>query len=317
MRWIEERTHELNSDGSMQIVYGIDGRRELTEEVLDHLDGYKGSRPVRIGNGAYGQLQLDIYGELIDAVYLFDKYGTPISYDFWIHIRGLVNWVCDNWQRTDEGIWEVRGGQQHFVYSKVMCWVAIDRALRLADKRSFPADDEKWKRTRNQIYEEIMERGWNPDIQAFVQAYETDTLDASNLIMPLVFFVSPTDPRMIKTLDAINRSPESGGLVSDSLVHRYDVSKTVDGLSGKEGTFNICTFWLVEALTRAGWGDPSRLDDARLMFEKMLSYANHLGLYAEEIGPNGEALGNFPQAFTHLALISAAFNLDRTLAGRG
>ena len=317
MRWIEECTHELNSDGSMQIMYGIGGRRELTEEVLDHLDGYKGSRPVRVGNGAYGQLQLDIYGELIDAVYLYDKYGTPISYDFWIHIRGLVNWVCDNWHRTDEGIWEVRGGQQHFVYSKVMCWVALDRALRLADKRSFPADDEKWKRTRNQIYEEIMVRGWNPDRKAFVQAYDSDTLDASNLIMPLVFFVSPTDPRILSTLDAINRSPENRGLVSDSLVHRYDVERTEDGLSGKEGTFNICTFWLVEALTRAGWGDPSRLDDARLMFEKMLSYANHLGLYAEEIGPNGEALGNFPQAFTHLALISAAFNLDRALGDRG
>jgi len=317
MRWVEECTHELNPDGSMQIMYGIDGRRELTEEVLDHLDGYKGSRPVRIGNGAYGQLQLDIYGELIDAVYLYDKYGTPISYDFWIHIRGLVNWVCDNWQRTDEGIWEVRGGQQHFVYSKVMCWVAVDRGLRIADKRSFPSDRDKWHKTRDQIYEEIMERGWNSDKQTFVQAYGTDTLDAANLIMPLVFFVSPTDPRMLKTLDAINRSPESGGLVSDSLVHRYDVARTVDGLPGKEGTFNICTFWLVEALTRAGWDDRSRLDAARLMFEKMLSYANHLGLYAEEIGPNGEALGNFPQAFTHLALISAAFNLDRALGGRG
>ena len=316
MRWVEECTHELNPDGSMQIMYGIDGRRDLTVEVLDHLDGYKGSRPVRIGNGAAGQLQLDIYGELIDAVYLYDKYGTPISYDFWRHIRGLVNWVCGNWQRTDEGIWEVRGGQQHFVYSKVMCWVAVDRGLRMADKRSFPADRERWHKTRDQIYEEIMERGWNSDKQTFVQAYGSDTLDASNLIMPLVFFVSPTDPRMIKTLDAINRSPESGGLVSDSLVHRYDVAGTVDGLAGKEGTFNICTFWLVEALTRAGWGDRSRLDDARLMFEKMLSYANHLGLYAEEIGPNGEALGNFPQAFTHLALISAAFNLDRSLGGR-
>ena len=317
MGWIEECTKTLNSDGSIQIMYGIDGRRELTEEVLDHLEGYKGSRPVRIGNGAYGQLQLDIYGELIDAVYLYDKYGTPISYDFWTHIRGLVNWVCDNWHRTDEGIWEVRGGQQHFVYSKVMCWVAVNRGLRMAAKRSFPADRDKWHKTQDQIYEEIMERGWNPQRKAFVQAYGSDVLDASNLIMPLVFFMSPTDPRMLNTLDAINRSPESGGLVSDSLVHRYNLERTKDGLEGKEGTFNICTFWLVEALTRAGRVDRSRLDAARLMFEKMLSYANHLGLYAEEIGPNGEALGNFPQAFTHLALISAAFNLDRALGGRG
>ena len=317
MGWVEQCTKNLNADGSIQIMYGIDGRLDLAEETLDHLDGYKGSKPVRIGNGAYGQFQLDIYGELIDAIYLYDKYGTPISFDFWTEVRRMANWVCDNWQRPDEGIWEVRGGQQHFVYSKIMCWIAVDRSLRLADKRSFPSDRELWLKTRDQIYEEIMERGWNADLQTFVQAYGTDTLDASNLIMPLVFFMSPTDPRMLKTLDAINRSPASGGLVSDSLVHRYDVSKTEDGLSGKDGTFNICTFWLVEALTRAGRGDRARLDEARLMFEKMLSYANHLGLYAEEIGPNGEALGNFPQAFTHLALISAAFNLDRTLGSGG
>ncbi len=314
MHWIEERCHDLNPDGSLQIMYGIDGRRHLTEETLDHLEGYKGSRPVRVGNGAYGQLQLDIYGELMDAVYLYNKYGAPISYDFWTHLRELVNWVCDNWQRTDEGIWEVRGGQQHFVYSKVMCWVAVDRALRLADKRSFPADRERWQRVRDQIYEEIMEKGWSSNRQAFVQAYGSEHLDASNLIMPLVFLLSPTDPRMLSTLDVINRSPDQGGLVSNSLVHRYDVNKSSDGLDGEEGTFNICSFWLVEAMTRAGRYDRPRLDQARLMFEKMLSYSNHLGLYAEETGPNGEALGNFPQAFTHLALISAAFNLDRTLS---
>ena len=313
MGWIEECVHNLNDDGSMQVMYGIDGRKQLTEETLDHLEGYKGSRPVRIGNGAYGQLQLDIYGELIDAIYLFDKYGTPISYDFWGHIRDLVDWVCANWTRTDEGIWEIRGGQQHFVYSKVMCWVAVDRAIRIADRRAFPSDREKWQSTRDQIYEAIMERGWNEEKQAFVQAFDSNHLDAANLMMPLVFFVSPTDPRIISTLDAISRSPENGGLVSDSLVHRYDLSQSDDGLTGKEGTFNICTFWLVEALTKAGWVDQARLDQARLMFEKMLSYANHLGLYAEETGPNGEVLGNFPQAFTHLALISAAFNLDQVL----
>ena len=315
MKWIEARCHELNPDGSLQIMYGIDGRRELTEESLDHLEGYRGSRPVRVGNGAYEHLQLDIYGELMDAVYLYNKGGAPISYDFWTHLRRLVNWVCDNWQRTDEGVWEVRGGQQHFVYSKLMCWVAVDRALRLADKRSFPADRDRWQKVRDQIYEEIMERGWSQNRQAFVQAYGTETLDASNLIMPLVFFQSPTDPRMLSTLDATNRSPKNGGLVSNGLVYRYDVSKTEDGLSGEEGTFNMCTFWLVEAMTRAGQFDRPRLEEAQLMFEKMLSYANHLGLYAEETGPSGEALGNFPQAFTHLALISSAFNLDRALGG--
>ena len=317
MKWLEERCHDLNPDGSLQIMYGIDGRKELTEETLDHLEGYRGSRPVRIGNAAYGQLQLDIYGELMDAVYLYNKHGAPISYEFWTHLRDLINWVCDNWKREDEGIWEVRGGTKHFLYSKVMCWVAVDRGLRLADKRSFPADRSRWQKVRDEIYEEIMEKGWSPERRSFVQAYGTDVLDASSLIMPLVFLLSPTDPRMLDTLDAINRSPQKGGLVSNSLVYRYNLDRTADGIGGDEGTFNMCTFWLVEAMTRAGRFDRTRLHDARLMFEKMLSYANHVGLYAEETGHSGEALGNFPQAFTHLALISAAFNLDRTLGSGG
>jgi GH15 family glucan-1,4-alpha-glucosidase len=313
MAWIEARTHELNEDGSLQIMYGLDGRHELTEQTLDHLEGYRGSTPVRIGNGAFDQLQLDIYGELMDAVYLYNKYGSPISYDFWVQLRKLINWVVDNWKRTDEGVWEVRGGQQHFTYSKLMCWVAVDRALRLADKRSFPADRERWLAARDEMYEEIMSRGWSEERAAFVQSYGSTTLDASNLTMPLVFFVSPTDRRMLSTLDETLKPPHEGGLVSNSLVYRYDVTKTEDGLAGEEGTFNICSFWLVEALTRAGRTDRSRLEEARLMFEKMLGYANHVGLYAEETGPSGEALGNFPQAFTHLALISAAYNLDKEL----
>ena len=317
MNWLEARSHELNPDGSLQIMYGIDGRHNLTEETLDHLEGYKASSPVRIGNGAYNQLQLDIYGELLDSVYLYNKYGSPISYDLWSYLRKLINYVCDNWQRPDEGIWEVRGGQQHFVYSKLMCWVALDRGLRLADKRSFPADRDRWLKVRDQIYEEIMAKGWNSERDAFVQSYGSNFLDASNLMMPLVFFLSPTDPRMLSTLDATLQPPEKGGLLSNSLVYRYNVEYTADGLRGKEGTFNICTFWLVEALTRAGRVDPARLDQARLMFEQMLGYANHLGLYAEQTGPKGEALGNFPQAFTHLALISAAFNLDKSLGKKG
>jgi len=317
MHWLEGRCDELNPDGSLQIMYGIDGRHSLTEETLNHLAGYRGSRPVRIGNAAYNQLQLDIYGELMDSVYLYNKYGSPISYDLWTHLRQLTNWVCDNWHQKDEGIWEVRGGRQHFVYSKLMCWVALDRALRLADKRSFPADRDRWLTVRDQIYEEIMTRGWSPQRQAFIQHYGSDSLDAANLMMPLVFFVSATDPRMLKTLDATNCPPERGGLVSNSLVYRYNVEESVDGLQGEEGTFNICTFWLVEALTRAGREDRTRLDEARLMFEQMLGYANHLGLYAEETGPSGEALGNFPQAFTHLARISAACNLDRALGTKG
>jgi GH15 family glucan-1,4-alpha-glucosidase len=313
MQWLEARCREPNEDGSLQIVYGIEGSHTLTEKTLDHLEGYRGSRPVRIGNGAYDQLQLDIYGELLDSVYLYNKYGSPISYELWIHLRRLINWVCDNWQKKDEGIWEVRGGKQHFLYSKLMCWVALDRALRLADKRSFPADRSRWLKIRDQIYEEIMERGWSSKRNAFVQHYDSQSLDASNLIMPLVFFLSPTDPRMLETLDAILRSPKEGGLVSNSLVYRYNFKDTADGLGVEEGTFNMCTFWLVEALTRAGRVDHAKLDQARLMFEQMLGYANHLGLYAEETGHSGEALGNFPQAFTHLALISAAYNLNRAL----
>ena len=312
MGWLEARCQHSNPDGSLQLMYGIDGQSDLTEETLDHLDGYRGSRPVRIGNGAYDQLQLDIYGELMDAVYLYNKHGDPISYDLWTRLRVLVNWVCDNWQREDEGIWEIRGGRRRFVYSRLMCWVAVDRGLRLASKRSFPADRDRWLKVRDEIYEEIMEMGWSTERKAFVQSYGDDTLDASNLIMPLVFFLSANDPRMLGTLDATNRSPKDGGLVSNGLVYRYDVEKSPDGLAGEEGTFNLCTFWLVEALTRAG-----KVDEARIIFEQMLSYANHLGLYAEETGPSGEALGNFPQAFTHLTLISAAFNLDRALgAGR-
>jgi len=313
MQWIEKICKDPNKDGSIQIMYGIDGRKKLDEHTLDHFEGYRKSNPVRVGNGAYNQLQLDIYGELMDSVYLYNKYGSPISYDFWKSLTNLIEWVCENWQNTDEGIWEVRGKQQHFIYSKMMCWVALDRAIRLADKRSFPSDKVRWQKIRDQIYEEIMEKGWNNKLQSFVQAYDGEVLDASNLIMPLVFFVSPTDPRMLKTLDATMKNPEKGGLVTNSLVYRYNVGHNVDGLDGVEGTFNICTFWLVEALTRSGFEDPGRLEDARLIFEQMLGYSNHLGLFSEEIGLSGEALGNTPQAFTHLSLISAAYNLDRAL----
>jgi GH15 family glucan-1,4-alpha-glucosidase len=314
MAWLEARVREIDADGSLQIVYGIDGRHDLTECTLDHLDGYRGSRPVRIGNGAYNQLQLDIYGELLDSLYLYNKYVMPIGFDVWTRIQRRLNWLCDNWQQPDEGIWESRGGRRHFVYSRLMCWVAMDRGLRLAEKRSFPADRARWLKVRVQIYEEVMAKGWSAKRQAFVQHYDSESLDASNLIMPLVFFLSPNDPRMLKTLEAINRSPKHGGLVSDGLVYRYDSETGEDGLHGREGTFNMCTFWLAEALTRAGRVDRTRLREARLLFERMLGYDNHVGLYSEEIGTGGEALGNFPQAFTHVALISAAFNLDRTLA---
>jgi GH15 family glucan-1,4-alpha-glucosidase len=305
MSWLTDRFREAKqADGSpLQIMYGIDGRTDLEEIVLEHFEGYRGSAPVRIGNGAANQLQLDIYGELIDSVYLYNKYGTPIYHEAWTDLSRIVEWVCDNWDQADEGIWEVRGGRQNFTYSRLMSWVAVERAIRVALQRGLPADLVRWMAARDSIYRQIMQRGWHEQRQAFVQHYDTEVLDASVLLMPLVKFISPTDPRWLSTLDAIQRE-----LVSDSLVYRYNIEASPDGLEGEEGTFSICSFWYVEALARAG-----RLDEAQLAFEKMLTYANHLGLYSEEIGPTGELLGNFPQAFTHLALISAAFNLDRQL----
>lgn len=313
MQFIDERCKESDTRQGLQIAYGIDGRHDLTESVLSHWEGYKGSAPVRIGNQAHTQMQLDTYGELMDSVYLYNKYVTPISYDTWRNLRDLLHYVCDHWQDEDEGIWEVRSERRHFVSSKVMCWVALDRGVRLAQKRSFPGDRLKWLETRDEIYEQIMARGWNEKLQAFAQTFDGDALDASTLLMPLVFFLAPGDPRMLSTLEAIRRPVQEGGLLSDSLVYRYNNKQVLDGVGGDEGTFNMCTFWLVEALTRAGSVRPELLVEARLLFEQMLGYANHLGLYAEQTGPRGEALGNFPQAFTHLALISAAFNLDRAL----
>ena len=305
MAWLTERFRERKGhrSGPLQIMYGIDGRSELDEIVLDHFEGYRGSAPVRVGNGAADQLQLDIYGELMDSVYLYNKYGKPVYHGAWEDLQRIVEWVCDNWDQKDEGIWEVRGGPQDFVYSRVMSWVAIERAIRIARFRGLPADLVRWLETRDTIYRQIMARGWNEERQAFVQHYDTDFLDASVLLMPLVKFIAPTDPSWLTTLDAISKE-----LVSDSLVYRYNVGASPDGMRGDEGTFSICSFWYVEALTRAG-----RVEEAQLAFGKMLTYANHLGLYSEEIGPTGEQLGNFPQAFTHLALISSAFNLDREL----
>jgi len=318
MDWLRKRWRhpDAHGDGPLQLMYGIDGESELPEFELPHLDGYRGSKPVRVGNGAHGQLQLDIYGELMDAVYLYNKYATPIAYDDWVRLRRMLDWVSENWQRTDEGIWEVRGGRRHFVYSRVLCWVALDRGLRLAEKRSFPANREKWLTARDAILEEVMAKGYDRERKAFVQSYGSNALDASLLLLPLVFFTAPNDPRMLSTLDAIRAPLTSGGLAADGLVYRYDPTLAPDGLPGTEGTFNMCSFWLIEALTRAGRTDPKLLAEARLRFEQMLGYANHLGLYAEQTGSSGESLGNFPQAFTHLGLISAAFNLDRALSGR-
>jgi GH15 family glucan-1,4-alpha-glucosidase len=317
MHWIEEyASKHAHPKDPGAVVFTIAGDNKLAEQTLDHWEGYRESGPVRIGNAAVAQVQGDIYGELMDALYLSNKYVSPTSYDVWVKIRARLEWICENWQLPDAGIWEMRNRQEHFVYSKVMNWVALDRGLRLADKRALPADRAKWLRERDRIYEEVMAKGWNEKRHAFTQFYGSEDLDASLLIMSLVFFMAPTDPRMISTINAIRKNPRDGGLVSDSLVYRYPPQPRIDGLPGEEGTFNMCSFWLVEALTRASVGIPEKLDEARLLFERVLGYANHLGLYSEQTGPQGEALGNFPQAFTHLALISAAFNLDRMLGRR-
>ncbi|MDQ0402300.1 glycoside hydrolase family 15 protein [Streptomyces sp. NPDC000349] len=304
MRFLTEYAHPSDSgNGPLQIMYGVDGRRDLAERELPGLEGYRSSSPVRVGNKAVGQLQLDIYGALVDSVYLYDKWGEPISSAHWDTVCDLVDWVCDHWDQPDESIWETRGGRKSYLYSRLMCWVAIERAMRLARRRGLPADIARWSGTRDAIYRQIMDRGWSAERKAFLQHYGDSVLDASVLMMPLAKFISPTDPKWLSTLDTLGEE-----LVADSLVYRYDPQASPDGVRGEEGTFSICSFWYVEALSRAG-----RLEEAQLAFEKMLTYANHLGLYAEEISHTGEQNGNFPQAFTHLALISAAFNLDRAL----
>lgn len=305
MGFLSQRVRESGPDpeGPLQIMYRIDGSETLSERRLDHLEGYEGSAPVRVGNDAVNQLQLDIYGALVDSIYLYNKWGQPISSGVWRGVTTFVEWVCQNWDQPDEGVWEIRGGRRNFLYSRLMCWVAIERAIRVAHQRGLPADLVRWSRARDAIYYQIMDRFWDPDLQAFVQHRDGHVLDASVLMMPLSKFIAPTDPRWLTTLDLLGDT-----LVSDSLVYRYDPHLAPDGLEGEEGTMSICTFWYVEALSRAG-----QVDEARLAFEKMITYANHVGLYAEQLGPTGEQLGNFPQAFTHLALISAAFNIDRAL----
>jgi pentatricopeptide repeat protein len=306
MSWLGDRITEDGKHSPLQVMYRTNGDQNLDEVSLDHLSGYQNSRPVRIGNGASNQLQLDIYGEVLDAIYLATKYGDALPYDTWKKICELVEWVSQNWMRPDEGIWEVRGGRKQFVHSRVMCWVAVDRALRLSAKRSLPAPVYQWEILRTAIYESVFNEFWDDKLQSFVAYAGADFVDASMLLMPLVRFISPIDPRWLSTLKKIEAD-----LTEDALVYRYDnTASGVDGLEGKEGTFTACSFWYIECLARSG-----QLDKARLLFERMISYANHVGLYSEELGPSGEHLGNFPQAFTHLALISAAFYLDRALSG--
>ena len=303
--WLRDRAAEQagSSSGPLKIMYRVDGSSDLTEEILPHLEGWRGSRPVRIGNGAADQLQLDIYGEAMDALYLANTNGVQLTHQSWFEIANFIDWLCEHWDQPDEGIWETRGGRQDFLYGRIQTWVAFDRAIRMAATRGRPANVTRWTTERDAVYQEVFARGWNQKVSAFTQHYGSDVLDSAVLMMPLQGFIAPRDPMWLDTLRAIDST-----LVSDSLVYRYDPAASPDGLAGNEGTFSLCTFWYAEALARAG-----RLEEAQLVFEKMHTYANHLGLYSEEIGATGEQLGNFPQAFSHLALITAAVNLDYQL----
>jgi GH15 family glucan-1,4-alpha-glucosidase len=305
MSWVEEQCKDIGNAGHLSLMYSIDGGKDLKEVELPHLEGYMQSRPVRIGNGAYNQVQLDIYGELLDSVYLYDKYVDTISYSFWKDLTIQVDWVTKNWELEDEGIWEVRGGKKPFLYSRMMCWVALDRAIRIGERHSYPLPED-WRTERDKIFLTIQNEFWDDDLKAFVQYKGAKTVDAATLLMPIVRFIGPKDPRWLSTLKRIETD-----LVSDSLVYRYRRDDELDGLKGEEGTFSMCTFWYVECLAKAG-----KINKARLYFEKMLGYANHLGLYAEQLGFRGEHQGNFPQAFTHLGLISAALSLDKQLNDR-
>ena len=307
IHWIADRVGEEGDGAPLQPLYGLDGAHELPERELD-LEGYRGSRPVRVGNGAAVQLQMDIFGALMDSVYLYDKYAEPMSWDLWNTLTRIVDWVCLNWRRPDHGLWEIRRDQRPYLSSRVMCWVAVDRAIRLAQHRSLPAPLVRWLEVRNEIYRSVFDEFWSDRKKAFTQTPGSDAMDASCLLMPLLRFIGPTDPRWRSTMEAVRRE-----LVDDSLVRRYILRGTqTDGFADEEGTFSICSFWYAECLSRGG-----DLQQARFVFEKVLGYANHVGLFAEQLGPSGEHLGNFPQAFTHLSLISAAYDIDRRLDSAG
>lgn len=308
--FVEEAEHFLqwvkaqSTRQELQLMFSVDGKTDLQESTLDYLVGYKHSKPVRIGNDAHRQLQMDIYGELLETIFIFVRHGGDITYEYWKIIVSYIDLVIHNHQQPDHSIWEVRGKKRSFLFSKMMCWVAIDRAIKIGDHFSFPYDFINWKKIRNQLYHDMMERFWSDERQSFVQYEGGTSVDASTLLMPILNVISPHSEKWKLTMQAIDKD-----LRSDVLIYRYlEEGKEIDGLKGIEGTFTICSFWHIECL--ALQGDTQK---AKEHFEKMMGYANHLGLYAEQIGMKGEHLGNFPQAFTHLALISAAIELNNAI----
>jgi GH15 family glucan-1,4-alpha-glucosidase len=293
-------------------LYTLDGHHIPAEHTLDHLEGYRGSRPVRVGNGAAQQLQLDVYGEVLDSAYLYARFGGNISDQLWEELRAIVELAIERWEEPDSSIWEVRGGVQHFTYSKVMCWVAIDRGLRIAERFDLPHDDDGWRSARRAIHRRVVTQGFSTRLNAFTQALGSDVLDASLLRMVQVRFLSERDPRLISTVEAIARELREG-----VLVRRYRPDEVDDGIHGDEGAFLMCSFWLVDAYAHMG-----RLEDAQRLFERLLSFLPPSALFSEEADSRtGDLLGNFPQAFTHLALVGAAVNMERLrhreLAPRG
>ena len=300
MNWLIKRSEEDH----LQLMYAVDGDANLEEKELDHLEGYAKSKPVRVGNAAHNQLQLDIYGELIDTIYLYNKHVKPITHSMWKYVQHQVNFVIENWQKPDHGIWEIRAEKKELLSSRVMCWVAIDRAIRIGDQQSYPYPYEEWINARNAIYNDIYSNFWNEELQSFVQYKNSKLLDASMLLMPLVKFISPDEPKWQSTFKVLEKR-----LITDMLVYRYNTEESIDGVSDeKEGTFTMCSFWYIENLARMG-----HVEKARLQFEKMLGYANHVGIFSEQLGIRGNHLGNYPQAFTHLALISAAASLNKKI----
>lgn len=295
--WVKEQsTHK-----ELQLMFSIDGNTDLHEVCLEHLEGYKNSKPVRVGNAAHKQTQLDIYGELLETIYIFVKHGGNITYEYWKIIEQYIDVVIENWPEPDHSIWEVRGEKREFLFTRMMCWVALDRAIKVGNIFSFPYDFIKWTELRNAIFKDLHENFWSHKVHSFVQSKNSENLDASALLMPILNVISPQSERCMEMMKAIDEK-----LRSDVLVYRYrETNDEVDGLKGREGTFTICSFWFVECLALCG-----EVERAKENFEKMLGYSNHLGLYSEEIGMKGEHLGNFPQAFTHLALISAAVEIS-------
>ena len=301
--WLEWTTSGRARD--LQVMYGLGGDRRLTETAIPELEGYMNSQPVRIGNGAYSQFQLDIYGEIMDSAHIFRKFGGEMDADYWEYLRRVVNFVTDHWREPDEGIWETRGGRQHFVFSKVMCWVALDRAIRAATELGLPGDVECWRKVRDEILSEIMAKGYSQERGAFVQSYGSEILDAANLMLPLVGFIPATDPMMRSTIRATQKELTN----EQGFVYRY--TNYDDGLVGSEGSFIICTFWLADNLIHLG-----QLAEARDLLGSVIACANDLGLLSEEYdAANGVMLGNFPQAFSHLALINTAVQLQQATYG--